>query len=623
MKRILALLFFSFLFTFLFTFQSLFSTTIILTNWEMYKGDISPENFSRVEWVKSRDTYFERISKTNITLTFRTVLPELALKEPALSTFHFDQYVEIYIETNKIYERGSKENNLSSFNRHFVILPQGTGGKTIYIKVFSSFQNIGFSYPVEFGETRELLLNIVKRDIDEIILSSFFLIVGVATIFLSFSTQSMMLHFISVGIFSVLLGLTTLCRTEIRAFIFNNNPFVWGYLELLSLYALPPPLCYFIHLLNKVEERNPFKNVMLLAAIFTLAFAVITGFLSIVEPNILLKSLDLFDLLGSIALLTGFVNVIYLVFFKKNREARNLFVGLILMAVFLAIDLLQDQQILPRIGFTSHWGVFIFVLTMINILRIKVYNIHNDLKLYSRQLELDKIYIKRSNEELSFLTRELEVTQKEVIFKLCEIAEARSQETGNHIIRVSQYSRFVAEQLGLSEKDIKLISLSSPMHDIGKLAIPDSILNKPSKLTEEEFEIIKTHTTKGYEMLKKSKQELFTSASIIALQHHERYDGKGYPNGLKGGEIHIYGRIVAIADVFDSLSCDRVYKKAWPIDKVIEYITQERGKQFDPELVDILVKSIDLFLKIKERYADNFEFHFERGLLEEDQNNVL
>jgi len=159
------------------------------------------------------------------------------------------------------------------------------------------------------------------------------------------------------------------------------------------------------------------------------------------------------------------------------------------------------------------------------------------------------------------LTQEIEDTQKEIIYTMGAIGESRSKETGNHVKRVAEYSYLLAKLYGLSEDEAKLLKEASPMHDIGKVAISDSILKKPGKLTDEEFAIMKTHSQLGYEMLKHSKRPILKAASIIAHQHHEEYNGKGYPQGLKGDEIHIYGAITAVADVFDALGSDRVYKK--------------------------------------------------------------
>ena len=143
------------------------------------------------------------------------------------------------------------------------------------------------------------------------------------------------------------------------------------------------------------------------------------------------------------------------------------------------------------------------------------------------------------------------------------------------------------------------------MHDIGKIAIPDSILLKNGKLTGEEYVIMKTHTTLGYETLKHSERELLQAAAIVAREHHERWDGKGYPRGLAGEDIHVFGRITALADVYDALRSKRVYKDPWPLEKVLNLFTEERGKQFDPRLVDVFMVCLDTILEIEETLSDD------------------
>ena len=203
-----------------------------------------------------------------------------------------------------------------------------------------------------------------------------------------------------------------------------------------------------------------------------------------------------------------------------------------------------------------------------------------------------------------YLRQESEETQREIIFGLGELTEVRSNEVGRHVKRMAEYSKLLAKLLNLPEKDIDLVYIASTMHDVGKLAIPDAILNKPGKLTPDEFEIIKTHTTSGYEMLKKSSRPVMQMASIMALQHHEKFDGTGYPQGLKGEAIDITGRITAIADVFDALGTDRVYKKAWEIDEILSYMKDQSGKQFDPALIKLLLDNKDLFIEISKKFTD-------------------
>ena len=206
--------------------------------------------------------------------------------------------------------------------------------------------------------------------------------------------------------------------------------------------------------------------------------------------------------------------------------------------------------------------------------------------------------------EIEKLYEELNETQREIIYKLGEIGECRSSETGQHVKRVAEYSKLLAQKIGLDSKDVNKLFMASPMHDIGKIGIPDSILNKNGKLDPAEWEIMKTHAQIGYDILKNSKREILQAAAIVAYTHHERWNGSGYPRGLKGDDIHIFGRITAIADVFDALGSERVYKKAWPLEQILELFNEERGKHFDPNLIDVFMNNLDDFLEIKEKYKD-------------------
>jgi len=202
------------------------------------------------------------------------------------------------------------------------------------------------------------------------------------------------------------------------------------------------------------------------------------------------------------------------------------------------------------------------------------------------------------------LLKEIEDTQKEVVYTMGAIGETRSQETGLHVKRVAEYSRILAIYSGLSSDEVDILTQASPMHDIGKVAIEDRILNKPGKLTPQEFEIMKTHASIGYEMLKHSKRAILKAASVVAYEHHEKYDGTGYPNSLKGDEIHIYGRITALADVFDALGSSRIYKKAWSDEKIFKMFRDESGKHFDPKLIKIFFDHLEDFLSIRDLFRD-------------------
>jgi putative two-component system response regulator len=197
------------------------------------------------------------------------------------------------------------------------------------------------------------------------------------------------------------------------------------------------------------------------------------------------------------------------------------------------------------------------------------------------------------------LTTELENSQKEMIWMLTELMESTSDETGKHIRRVAEISSLLAKyHPALNEEDADILFFASPMHDIGKMTVPPEILHKPGRYTEEEFQQMKAHTSNAYRLLENSKRKLLKASAIIAHEHHEKWNGKGYPRGLKGEEIHLYGRIVALADVFDALTHTRRYKKAWNIDEVVQYIKERKGTQFDPDLIDIFLEHLDEFVEI-------------------------
>jgi len=214
-------------------------------------------------------------------------------------------------------------------------------------------------------------------------------------------------------------------------------------------------------------------------------------------------------------------------------------------------------------------------------------------------------YIYQLEQLIKKLTREIVDTQKEIILTLGQVLETRSIEAAGHVKRVSEYMALLARLAGLEENEVMLMKSASPMHDIGKIGIPDAILNKPGKLTPEERIAIQEHSTLGYNLLKESKRKLLKTAAVIAYQHHENWNGSGYPQGLKETEIHIFGRIAAIADVFDALSHNRCYRKAWPQKNIERFFMDQKGKQFDPELTDLFLNNIHRFTEISEQIPDD------------------
>jgi response regulator RpfG family c-di-GMP phosphodiesterase len=202
------------------------------------------------------------------------------------------------------------------------------------------------------------------------------------------------------------------------------------------------------------------------------------------------------------------------------------------------------------------------------------------------------------------LNREILETQREMIFTLGEVVESRSKETANHVKRVGRMARMLGELAGLDDEDASLLELAAPLHDIGKIGIPDSVLLKPGPFSPEERAVMQCHAAIGNDIFKSSHRALFRVAGTISLQHHEKWDGTGYPNGVAGEDIHIHGRIVAIVDVFDALAHERVYKPAMPIDECVQYLRDQSGLHFDPRLVELFVDHVAEFVAVVDELRD-------------------
>jgi len=202
------------------------------------------------------------------------------------------------------------------------------------------------------------------------------------------------------------------------------------------------------------------------------------------------------------------------------------------------------------------------------------------------------------------LTQEITDTQAELILRLGDVVESRSNEAGNHVRRMSQVCHLLAQASGMPDDETATLMHAAPMHDIGKIATPDAVLLKPGKLDAAEWEIMKQHPTVGLSILDGSSRPILKAAAVIAHQHHEKFDGSGYPQGLKGEDIHQYARIVAVADVFDALSHKRCYKDAWPIDQVVSHLREVSGQHLDPVYVELLINNIDAAVDINRRWPD-------------------
>ena len=224
-----------------------------------------------------------------------------------------------------------------------------------------------------------------------------------------------------------------------------------------------------------------------------------------------------------------------------------------------------------------------------------------ELQISERQLEKYAEDLNKTILELKATHKELQEAYIDTIHRLVLAAEYKDEDTGDHIVRMSQYCALIAEKLDLSAKEVQDILYAAPMHDVGKIGVPDNILMKSGKLTDEEFEVIKTHSIIGANILAYSKAEVLKLAKQIAISHHEKWNGKGYPQGLAGDNIPMPARIVGLADVFDALTSKRPYKDPFPVEVALDIIKKDRGQHFDPNVVDVFLENIDEIVKIKEK----------------------
>ncbi|NLM06424.1 MAG: HD domain-containing protein [Tissierellia bacterium] len=271
-------------------------------------------------------------------------------------------------------------------------------------------------------------------------------------------------------------------------------------------------------------------------------------------------------------------------------------------------DPYYDDEIDKILGFESKSSIYIPLKHSNNDCYGAIHIVDRDKEFSFDEAELEMmvfigLYIEETLTSYVF-EDELIASQNDIIFLLAELGEKRSYETSMHVRRVSFMAEKLAKLAKLPQRDVSLIKMASPLHDIGKVGIEDAVLNKPGKLTDEEYARMKEHSAIGHTILSPIRRKLLKAADTIAHQHHERYDGRGYPNGLEGEEIHIYARITTVCDVFDALANERPYKKAWEKERVIEEFKNQRGKQFDPLLTDLFLENIDEFYKILEKYKD-------------------
>ncbi len=239
-----------------------------------------------------------------------------------------------------------------------------------------------------------------------------------------------------------------------------------------------------------------------------------------------------------------------------------------------------------------------------------VSRVKTHLKLRSYEVSLEQKVL-QATQTIINLNQEIENTQREVFLIMGTIAEGHSREVGLHVKRVAEMAYHLAKFAGASEQEAEDILWGAPLHDLGKIAIPDAILHKPAKLNEDEWVIMKTHAEMGYKMLNVSDRTMLKTAATIAHEHHEKWDGSGYPRGLKGEAISLAGRVTALADVFDALANQRCYKPAWEIEDVLNHIKAQSGLHFDPRLVDIMIENIDTLYERWSNVKNNMDELYE------------
>ncbi len=244
-------------------------------------------------------------------------------------------------------------------------------------------------------------------------------------------------------------------------------------------------------------------------------------------------------------------------------------------------------------GFTCGGVDYITKPVQAAIVRARV---RTHLALYDQNRALERLVQKR--------TAELHESRLEILLRLGSAGEYRDNETGQHVARVCHYSRLIANSIGIPEQEAELLYNAAALHDTGKIGIPDSILFKPGKLDDDEWKIIRSHCEIGRKIIGDHQNTLLKSAATVALTHHERWDGSGYPHGLKGDNIPLFGRIVGVADVFDALTSERPYKHAWPVAEAVEEIVRGRERHFDPQLVDAFMRKIPELTSIQLQFVD-------------------
>jgi HD-GYP domain-containing protein (c-di-GMP phosphodiesterase class II) len=351
---------------------------------------------------------------------------------------------------------------------------------------------------------------------------------------------------------------------------------------IISIISVNYVSCAFVKMNGYFFEKTNSKKIANVLFILALTLGTAEIFVDLIrlvtwnETLVLMKALLLTTnnwiiIVGSLILLVLSINESY----QGSNGAIALSIGLSICLITFFVS--QTTELL-----ISHWGVIALSAAMAVVLS-------NRYKVSQQKSKWDTETLKLRNKEMEMLYLDIDYAQTELLLRLGSIFDVRSHESSAHVHRVAEYTKLISLKLELPESDIELISKASTLHDIGKVGTPDAILNAPGRLSKVDFDEMKCHARVGFEILNGSMVEILDLAAVISLTHHERYDGKGYPDGLVGDEIPIQGAIVAAADVFDALLSTRVYKEAWTLDDVIQYFEAESGKHFNPQIAQIII----------------------------------
>ncbi|WP_419786183.1 HD domain-containing phosphohydrolase [Pseudodesulfovibrio sp.] len=344
-----------------------------------------------------------------------------------------------------------------------------------------------------------------------------------------------------------------------------------------------------------IVDDEPHNLLLLKRHLTLMGYEVVSAENAITAMEMLDRSLDL--ILSDVMMpeMNGFEFVRAI---RENTEVQNI-------PVIMVTTLSEKNDRLQAV----EAGANDFITKPVDAVELRV-RVRSMLRLKEQQDDLLRFegelnqMVEERTMELHQALKRMKKSHQDTIVYLAAAAEYKDEETGAHIQRMSNYCAIIAKGLGLDDEDVELILRSSPMHDLGKIGIPDHILLKPGKLDPDEWEIMKTHTEIGAEILGAGDSDYVNMGAIIALSHHEKWDGSGYPSGLSGEDIPIAGRICTVADVFDALLSKRPYKKAFSLEKALEIMAEGRGTHFDPQVYDVFLKSLDEILEIRDHYTD-------------------